>query len=398
MLKQKLAAKIRGSLRARLVSSLLIIFCAAALVWGFYWLLVLRGTEHTDDAYVAGNLVQITPQVTGTVAAIFVDDTQGVKAGQVLVHLDDTDAKLALNRARLALADAVRQTAGRMAESERLATVVDLRRAELARAQGDYSRRLAARASKTLAVSEEDLMHARDALNVARVALRVAERDLATNQALLLNTPIAEQPEVLLKAHQMREAWLELLRCDIKSPVDGFVAKRSVQVGAHIAPGTPLMAVVPLQDVWVNANFKEVQLKDMRIGQSASVSVDFYGGKVEFHGTVAGFNAGTGSSFSLLPPENATGNWIKVVQRLPVKIVIPKEELAEHPLFVGLSCLVSVKTSEGDGPMLFTPKEGSAAYSTTILDYDLSRADTEIAEIIRVNSSSIAGAADKAGE
>lgn len=396
MLNQKLAAKLGGSPRVRLVRALLVFFCLAALVWGFYWFLELRGTEHTDDAYVSGNLVQITPQIAGSVTAIFVDDTQGVKAGQLLVRLDSTDAALALNRARLALADSVRQTAGRMAESARLATVVELRRAELAKAEGDYERRKNAHATRTMAVSEEDLIHSRDAATVARVGLRVAQRDLAANQALLLDTPIEQQPDVLLRSHQLREAWLELLRCDIKSPVDGVVAKRSVQVGARVAPGMPLMAVVPLHDVWVNANFKEVQLKDMRIGQKVSVEADFYGNSVKYHGSVAGFNAGTGSSFSLLPPENATGNWIKVVQRLPVKIVIPAEELDAHPLFVGLSCFVSVDTSDADGPMLLTPQESKAVYSTTVLDYDLSQADKEIAEIIRANAS--APATGNAGE
>ena len=276
-----------------------------------------------------------------------------------------------------------------MSESDRLAAMVELRKGELAKAKGNLARRVNRKTA--MAVSEEELSHARDDLVIAQSSLEAAEHSLRVNHMLLQGKSLREQPQVLLRAQMLREAWLAFKRCEIRSPVDGYVAKRSAQVGVYVTPGTPLMAVVPLGEVWVDANFKEVQLTRMRIGQPASIEADLYGRSVRYTGRILGFSAGTGSSFSLLPPENATGNWIKVVQRVPVKIVLDKKELAKAPLLIGLSCAVRVKVADHDGVMLspLPPRdaiEHAPVYSTTALEYDLKEINKEIEDIIRANA------------
>ncbi len=376
------ASKPQRSRRIRLLSGFCAFFLGIGLATACYWYFFLRLEVSTDNAYVAGNLVRISPQVAGSVVAIMADNCQRVQAGQALVHLDDTDTRLALDRARSALADTVRRTRSLMAESLRLASVVELHKLELAKARGDLERRRARRNS--MAVSEEDFSHARDDLAIAEVALQVARNDMRRNHMLLQDTPLHEQPLVLLEAHRLREAWLSWKRCKIKSPVDGYVARRAVQLGMQVAPATPLMAVVPLSEVWIDANFKEKDLAHMRIGQPAMVRTDIYGGSVRYNGTIVGFSAGTGSSFSLLPPENATGNWIKVAQRVPVKIALQQEALATAPLLVGLSCSVQVDISESSGSMLVgaaVPQE-TPVFRTNVLEYDLAEINKEIDAII----------------
>ena len=371
------------SLRGRLILWLSLIFLSVGAFCLGYWALYLRLEESTDDAYVAGNIVRISSLVSGSVQDIFVENNQAVTVGQVLARLDSTDAELALERARSALIDAVNRTRSLMAESDRLTSVVELRRQELEKAEGNLFRR--ANRKTAMSVSEEELSHARDDLDIARIALRVAEQNLLVNQMLLRGKDVETQPQVLLRAHELREAWLALQRCDIKSPVNGHVARRAVQVGAHVAPDTALMAVAPLDEVWVDANFKEVQLARMRIGQPAVAQADMYGNSVTYQGTVQGFSAGTGGVFSLLPPENATGNWIKVVQRVPVRIALNRDELRQAPLLVGLSCTVHVDIGNSNGTLL-APFSGDATenplYSTTALQYDLTPINTEIQAII----------------
>jgi membrane fusion protein (multidrug efflux system) len=391
------ADKIHRGARARIIGGLCLFFSLAGAAWFGYWFFSLRMEESTDDAYVAGNLVRVSPLVAGSVREILVDNTEKVRAGQILLRLDTTDADLTLRRAGAALADTVRRTGSLMAESDRLKSVVQLRGKELAKALGDFQRR---RDRKTaMAVSEEELGHARDNLAIAQIALRVAEDDMRRNHLLLRDTPLEEQPQVRRSAHEMREAWLALRRCEIRSPVDGYVARRTVQVGMHVAPGAALMAVVPLHEVWVDANFKEVQLTRMRIGQPARITADIYGGGREYAGVIVGFSAGTGSSFSLLPPENATGNWIKVVQRVPVKIALNREDLEKSPLLVGLSCSAHVDVSGDKGMMLAAPPppdtgdtgDADAApvspplFRTDALDYDFAEIDREITAIIKSN-------------
>ena len=372
-----------GNGRGKMLFGIFAFFLLCGAGWGAYWLFFLAGSQSTDNAYVAGNQIRISARVAGNVATIKADNHQLVEAGQILLTLDDTDARVALARAKAALADAVRRTSSLMAESDRLQAVISVRESELAKAEGDLARRRKQRTA--LSVSEEELQHARDDHATAVVALREAREALQVNKMLLQEAALEEQPQVLLAAEETREAWLALERCAVKSPATGYVARRSAQVGMHVTPDTPLMAVVPLDQVWVDANFKEVQLKSMRMGQKATVKTDMYGGSVEFTGTVAGFSAGTGSSFSLLPPENATGNWIKVVQRVPVKIALDSGELAKNPLLVGLSCLVAVDVSDAAGPMLALDPVARTVFSTDSLAHDLGRINDDIAAIVEAN-------------
>ncbi|KJH69026.1 EmrA/EmrK family multidrug efflux transporter periplasmic adaptor subunit [Chromobacterium violaceum] len=360
------------------------LFAAIAIGYGAYWALVLSHQEDTDDAYVGGHLVQVTPEVGGTVAKILVDDTVAVKAGQVLVSYDNSDAQLAFERARNEFAQTVRQTRQLMANSQQLDAQVALRQAELSRAESDLKRRKLLAGSE--AMSAEELGHASDAVAAAQAALAAAQEQAKAGLALVGKDELAHQPAVKAAASRLKEAWLALQRTEIKSPVNGTVARRNVQVGQRVAAGTPLMAVVPLEHLWVDANFKEGQLAKIRIGQPVELKSDLYGGKVVYHGKVQGLSAGTGSAFSLLPAQNATGNWIKVVQRVPVRIALDPKDLQEHPLRVGLSIDAVVDTSNQDGKSL-----AEAAPATVVSEHngtlpDLKQADKLVAEILAANA------------
>lgn len=364
--------------------------------WGAYEWLVASKYESTDDAYAQGNMVQITPQVGGTVIAIHADDTDHVKAGQVLVQLDPADAKLALGQAEAALATAVRQVRTVDADSGALQAQIALRQAdvaraeaELARASGDQARRQ--RLAGSGAVSGEEIQHARaqvdsarSAVTAAQAAVTAAREQLASNRVRTEGLGLSDQPSVLAAASKLREAWLALQRTTLVAPVNGQVARRTAQLGQRIAPGTPLMALVPLDQIWVDANFKEGQLRGIRIGQHAKVTADVYGGKIEFDGTVAGLGAGTGSAFALLPAQNASGNWIKVVQRVPVRIEIDPKQLDDHPLRIGLSMNVTVNVArKPETP----PANASSAISRTRVYNDQDDGATrEIERIIAANS------------
>jgi membrane fusion protein (multidrug efflux system) len=323
-------------------------------------------------------------QVSGTVVAIAADETDLVHAGQELVRLDATDARIALQDAEQQLARTVRQTRTVFDSRDQLAAVVGQRRADLDRALADYDRRkdLAA----TGAVSSEELGHARDALSAARDALRAAQKNLAAGAALAGRSDVADHPDVRAVATEVERAWLAVQRTSVPAPVSGYIARRSVQLGERIAPGVPLMAVVPLERLRVDANFKEVQLKHMRIGQPASVTADLYGGRVEFHGTVEGLGMGTGAAFALLPAQNATGNWIKVVQRVPVRIVLDARELAAHPLRIGLSTRVAVDVRDTSGSQLAQRPRPESLLSTRTYDIDRREIAMRIAQIIRDNT------------
>src|SRR5947207_3033789 len=336
----------RRSWLAALAGALGVVAVLAALWW---WLYASR-YQSTDDAYVAGDLVSVMPQVSGTVVAIAADETDLVDAGQELVRLDATDARIVLADAEQQLARTVRQTRTVFDNRDQLAAVVGQRRADLDRALADYDRRKDVAA--TGAVSSEELGHARDALSAARDALRAADKNLAASAALAGRSGVADHPDVQAAATEVERAWLALQRTSVRAPVTGYVARRSVQLGERIAPGAPLMAIVPPERLRVDANFKEVQLKHMRIGQPASLTADLYGGRVEFHGRVEGLGLGTGAAFALLPAQNATGNWIKVVQRVPVRIALDRRELAAHPLRIGLSTRVAVDVRDDSGAQL----------------------------------------------
>jgi membrane fusion protein (multidrug efflux system) len=391
--------------RKRLLLTAAGVFVLCAMGYGAYWAVVARHFEDTDDAYVQGNLVQITPQIASTVSAINADDTDFVKAGQVLVQLDRADAQVALDQAQAALAQTVRQVRTLYANNGALGANITVRQADidktqsdLARAQADLKRReeLAA----TGAVSGEELLHAqttvanaKSAVASAKAALVASREQLATNTALTDGTSVEQHPNVLGAAAKVREAYLNLSRSSLPAPVSGYVAKRSVQVGQRVAPGTPLMTIVPLDQVWVDANFKEVQLGKMRIGQPVKLTADVYGSKVEYRGTVAGLGAGTGAAFALLPAQNATGNWIKVVQRLPVRIALDPKEVEAHPLRVGLSMQAEVDITSTDGKTLSEGSRTATAYSTTALDHTSEDADKLVAATIADNLGKRPGAA-----
>ena len=372
-----------NSSRKKNILLLSLFFIAVAAGAGAWWFKVLRGSETTDDAYVAGNVVPVMPQVAGNVVTLHADDTQLVQAGMPLVEMDPTDAKLALVRSEIQLAQTLRQVQQQMAELKQFDATIALRQAELDRVAGDQNRREVL--GMTNAVGKEEVLHARQNVVAGKAALQVAIQQRNTLQAKLRNTPLAEQPEVRQAAEQVRQAWLDLQRTTILSPVSGVIAKRSVQVGSHVAVGAPLMAVVPLDQLWVDANFKEVQLEHLRIGQPVELSADLYGDKIVYHGEVEGLAAGTGSVFSLLPAQNATGNWLKVVQRLPVRIKLRAEELQQHPLRLGLSMLVTVDVSNTDGPLITEAQHKATLATTQSLNVDLAGADERVRQIIVAN-------------
>jgi membrane fusion protein, multidrug efflux system len=374
----------KSNKRARMMLLLTLVIIIAAVAYAFYYFSYARYHENTDDAYVNGNVVQITPQVVGTVVAVNADDTQTIQVGQPLVVLDPADSKIALQQAEANLAQTVRQVRTLYVNNNAYQADVSQRQADLARAQDDYKRRMSV--AQTGAVSLEEISHAQDAVKVAQAALVAAEQNLASNRALTERTSIAEHPNVLAAAAKVRDAYLNFARNTLPAPVTGYVAKRSVQVGQRVSPGNPLMAIVALDSVWVDANFKEVQLKGMRIGQPVELTADVYGSSVVFHGKVQGFSAGTGSAFSLLPAQNATGNWIKVVQRLPVRIALDPKELEAHPLRIGLSMQVDVTVKANDGAQLGAAP--NTTYQTNVFDKYGEQADAEIARVIAANTGS----------
>ncbi len=359
-------------------------FIVVALAATAYWFVYARNYQNTDDAYVAGDLVTVMPQVSGTVISIGADETDFVKAGQELVRLDDTDAAIALRESESQLARTVRQVHTVYANRDELEAVVAQRRGDVNKAQSDVDRRRNLLDSG--AVSAEELAHVREALNMARDALTAAEKNLAASVALVGQTDVSNNPDVLGAAAQVQRAYLALKRTSIRAPVSGYVAKRGVQLGERIAPGTALLSIVPLERVRVDANFKEVQLTNMRIGQKAKVVADVYGGHVEFDGTVQGLGMGTGSAFALLPAQNATGNWIKVVQRIPVRIALDPRQLEAHPLRIGLSTRVEVDVRNDNGEQLAKAPRDKPVLATTAYEIDKQEIDGRINRIISENT------------
>jgi membrane fusion protein, multidrug efflux system len=397
MNEEELETKTRKTPRKKLLGIAAGVFLVAGLAYGIYWYLDLRNFERTDDAYVQGNLVQITPQVPGTVVAVNADDTDFVKAGAPLVMLDRADAQVALAQAQAALAQTVREVRSLYTTNATGSANVALRdaevtraKADLAKAQDDLARRQGLVASG--AVSGEELNHAQAsvsnasaALAAAQAALVAAQQQLATSRALTDGASIENHPNVERAAAKVREQYLDYARTVLPAPVAGYVAKRTVQVGQRIAPGTPLMSIVPLDQVWVDANFKELQLRNMRIGQPVTLTADAYGKSIVYHGKVAGLGVGTGSAFALLPAQNATGNWIKVVQRVPVRIAIDPAELAAHPLRVGLSTEVSVNVADTSGAALADAPRGNTAFATNAFEHNAEEANALVRDTIAAN-------------
>ena len=367
------------------------------IAYGAWYVLVASHFEHTDNAYVQANVVQVTSQVGGTVVSIGADDTDRVRAGQVLVRLDPADAQVALDQAQAQLAQAVREVRTLYANNGSLSAQVSLRQADLSRAQNEFARAQddVQRRSPLVAsgaVGKEEFVHAQAQLAVARSgvsaaesALLAAREQLTSNQSLTEGTSVSEHPNVARAAARVREAYLAVQRAALLAPLDGHVAKRTVQVGQRLQAGAPVMTLVALERPWVDANFKESQLQRIRIGQPATLTADVYGQKVVYHGTVSGLGAGTGAAFALLPAQNATGNWIKVVQRVPVRVSLDEAEVKAHPLRVGLSMLVEVDVKNQDGAVLAQAPREQPVARTTVYDDLQKDADALVQRIVSRN-------------
>ena len=383
--------------RKKALSAIAGVVLIVGLGWAAYDWLVASHFESTDNAYVQGNVVQITPQIGGTVIAILADDTDFVKAGQALVRLDPLDATLALDLAKANLAQSVRQVRTLYANNASLQAQISLRepdvvkaQSEIARATDDLNRRQSlvgegAVSKEELNHSQTQLANARSALASALAGVATARQQLLGNLALTEGVSVEQHPSVQAASAKVREAWLAKERAVLPSPVDGFVARRSVQLGQRVAAGTPLMSVIAPQQLWVDANFKEVQLRHIRIGQSVELTADLYGKKVAYHGLVTGLGMGTGAAFALLPAQNATGNWIKVVQRVPVRVALDAGELAKNPLRVGLSMIATVDVSKQDGKTLADAPRAAALVQTAVYEALERGATQEVEKIIAAN-------------
>ena len=390
------AAKAPGSRQKALTVVSLVVLLG--LAYGGYTWYAGRHQESTDNAYVQGNVIQITPQMGGTVTAILADDTDFVKAGQPLVQLDPADAKVALQLAQANLAQAVRQVRGLYANNQTLQTQITQRDTDVAKAQTEVARAtddLARRQSLVGngAVSKEELAHAQSQLAqaqsmlaAAKAAVGTARDQLGSNQTLTDGTRLENHPSVEAASAKVREAYLALHRATLPAPIDGYLAKRTVQLGQRVAAGTPLMSVIALNTLWVDANFKEVQLRNIRVGQPVTLTADLYGKRVEYKGTVAGLGAGTGAAFSLLPAQNATGNWIKVVQRVPVRVALDPQEVAANPLRIGLSMEATVDVTQQDGKALADAPRPSSGVQTDVYAMLDEQATAEIKRIIAANA------------
>jgi len=369
--------------RKRRLGALAVAVIVGLAAYGTWWAAFARHYQSTDDAYVNGDLVQITSEVAGTVTALGADDTQSVRRDQTLLELDPADARIAMDNAEANLARAVRQVRTLFAQSAQLRAQISERETALKRAQDDYRRR--ADLTRDGAVSNEELAHSKDAITQLQASLAAATEQLNATTAQIDGTTVENHPQVLAAEAAVRDAALALQRTRIAAPVAGVVARRNVQLGQRVAAGTPLMAVVPLERVWVDANFKEVQLKDMRVGQPVTLHADVYGSDTEYHGKLAGLSAGSGSAFALLPAQNASGNWIKIVQRVPVRIALDARELEAHPLRVGLSMNVDVDVRNTSGSLIADqvrdqplPKQASRGNDPAV--------ETRIAQIIADNA------------
>ncbi|WP_095192737.1 efflux RND transporter periplasmic adaptor subunit [Pseudomonas sp. Irchel 3A7] len=381
-----------GKRKFMLLALAVVVALSGAGVWAYHEFYG-RWSESTDDAYVNGNVVEITPLVTGTVVSIGADDGDLVQEGQVLVNFDPNDAQIGLQNAQAQLARTVRQVRGLYSNVDGMKAQVNAQQAEVQKAQDNFNRRKNLAAGG--AISQEELSHARDDLTSAQNALANAKQQLKTTSALVDDTVVSSHPDVMAAAAQLRQAYLNNARSTLIAPVTGYVAKRTVQLGQRVQPGTALMAVIPLDQLWIDANFKETQLRDMRIGQPVEIETDLYGSDVKYSGTIDSLGAGTGSAFALLPAQNATGNWIKIVQRVPVRIHVNAQELAKHPLRVGLSTVVDVDLRDQSGPVLAQQPPQKASFSTNIYDRQLAEADAMITQLIHDNSAAVSKTAQR---
>ena len=370
--------------RKKGLSIFILLLLLIAIGSAAYWFFFIKGFEETEDAYVSGNQVMVSAQVAGNISKINVDNMDPVQAGDVLLELDDTNAKLSFEQAKSNLANAVRQVSQLNYTVKQLKSAVRANEITLAQAQGNLNRRV--QLVKDGAIDKESFQHAKEAVELAKANLTTSQNQLEANQALLLDGPLSEQPQIQSAVSNLKQAWLNLERTKIRSPIKGYVARRNAQVGQAVSVGGALMAVVTTDQMWLDANFKETQLTHMRIGQPVEIHFDLYGKDKTFNGKVVGIEMGTGSAFSLLPTQNATGNWIKVVQRVPVRIQLDPQQLAENPLRIGLSATVKVNVSDSQGETLRNQAPSTTLYSTNVLQYDESAVNNLIESIIRDNS------------
>ena len=370
--------------RKKGLSIFILLLLLIAIGSAAYWFFFIKGFEETEDAYVSGNQVMVSAQVAGNISKINVDNMDPVQAGDVLLELDDTNAKLSFEQAKSNLANAVRQVSQLNYTVKQLKSAVRANEITLAQAQGNLNRRV--QLVKDGAIDKESFQHAKEAVELAKANLTTSQNQLGANQALLLDGPLSEQPQIQSAVSNLKQAWLNLERTKIRSPIKGYVARRNAQVGQAVSVGGALMAVVTTDQMWLDANFKETQLTHMRIGQPVKIHFDLYGKNKTFDGKVVGIEMGTGSAFSLLPTQNATGNWIKVVQRVPVRIQLDPQQLAENPLRIGLSATVKVNVTDSQGETLRDQAPATTLYSTNVLQYDESAVNNLIESIIRDNS------------
>lgn len=375
--------ELSSTLKRRKVLFAYLIGCFVIALAAFIFWLFWRYREYTNDAYVEGNQVYITPLHSGFLKAIHTDDTFLVEQGQLLIELDETDARIALNQASEQLANSVRQVCQMMHTVFAYRAEIEMKKADFIRSAQDYEHRQ--NVIEAGGVSLEDFEHAIASLRSNFFSLQMTEILYDKALAIVQNTSIANHPMVLSAADKVRDAWVKLYRCKIYSPVEGLAAQRTIQVGMWVESGTPLLSVIPLDQIWVNANYKETQMKRMRIGQKVDITSDLYGDDVVFQGTIVGLPGAAGNAFSLLPPQNLSGNWIKIVQRLPVRVALLQEELKKHPLRIGLSMEATTHTDDIDGKLVPLTTAGSPTYETPIFKEEEKGDELLIEEIILDN-------------
>lgn len=352
--------------RVKILLKIAFVFIAIGAAWGGWWHFYARYREVTDNAYVTGNIVNIEPQTTGVIVSVEADTGMFVQKGKTLFRLGRGDATVALDKAKAELADTVRQTIVTRRKAPEAQAVVKLRETELGRAQDDYSRRIGLLADN--AISKEELENAKNRLEQAKDSLKIAQTQLSTAISARGYGPVEEQPAIERAKARFVETYLAWRRLEIVAPVGGYVAKRNAQVGKLVNPGQPLMAIAPLDEIWVEGNFKEGQIAPIRMGQKVQLTSDLYGGSVVFDGKIAGLGAGTGAVFALIPPQNATGNWIKIVQRVPVRITLDPAQIKARPLVLGLSMRAEVDITNQDGPTLAPIGTVTGSFKTDVYE------------------------------
>jgi membrane fusion protein (multidrug efflux system) len=372
--------------RRRILNTIGAIFLIIGLICFLYWLCWGQFHEYTDDAYVDGNLVRLMPQVAGTVTTINTDNTQLVLQGQTLVKLDPTDTRIQLDRAKANLALTIRQVRELYENVQQTIATLILKKADLEKAKYDFKRRRGLVGER--AISREEMQNYLTLMEGAQAQYDFAKSKYMAALSLVENTTLYQHPTVIAAEINLKNAYLNFVRTTVVSPVTGYVAKRAVQLGQQVSQRTSMMAIVPLNEVWIEANYKESQLGRLRIGQTVELIADAYEG-FTFHGKIHGLSAGTGSAFDLLPPQNATGNWIKIVQRVPVRIDLDPEELKKHPLRIGLSVRVTTRTFNTDGDILTLNTKDQPTLITPVFNNQLAMAEQLIDEIVRNNAPDI---------